>query len=211
MNLEELKDIWQAHSHQLAEEERHSAAAIRPMLYRRSRTALGRINRNLMLEAAFMGLTLLLSLLMLWQGEGFQGIFTVLALISVGSLVFYRIKYQQLNRATLGLDHLKTSLGEVARVMGHYMQLYFFMTLLMPLVGAISVLYGYSVSAAEDGRSLADLDATEWAILLGIAVVYGAIAYPATRWYVHRVYGIHHRELTACLSELQEHAEPTTD
>jgi len=205
MNLDELKHIWQAHSSAQAAQEQHSHEAIRQMLYQRSRTALSRINRNILLEAAFMLLTLLGSIWMLWQQPThFEGMWIFLILLSVGSLIFYRVKYQQLNRATLGRENLRTSLWEVARVMGHYMQLYTFMAVMVPGLASVALLYGYGVSAAEDGRSLMDLGWAEWGILLGIMIIYGVFSYLVVRWYIRRLYGVHHQELTNCLAELDE-------
>lgn len=209
MNLDELKYIWQAHSSAQAAQEQHSQEAIRQMLYQRSRTALSRINRNILLEAAFMLLTLLGSIWMLWQQPAnFDGMWIFLILLSVGSLIFYRVKYQQLNRATLGRENLRHSLWEIARVMGHYMQLYTFMAVVVPVLACLALLYGYSVSAAEHGRSLMDLDLTERGILLGIMIIYGVFSYFATRWYIRRLYGIHHQELKSCLAELDEAEVP---
>jgi uncharacterized membrane protein YidH (DUF202 family) len=205
MNLEELKSIWQTQSNAQARQEQHSREAIRQMLYRRSRTALSRINRNIVLEAIFMVLTLLGSTWMLWQQpSNLTGMWIFLIILSVGSLAFYYLKYQQLNRATLGHEDLRNSLGDIARVMEHYMQLYTFLMVIMPLLASVGVLYGYSVSAAEDGRSLLDLDWTEGGILGLVLLLYGTFSYYFTRWYIRWVYGIHHQELKACLAELDE-------
>jgi cation transport ATPase len=209
MNLNELKYIWQAHSSAQATQEQHSHEAIRQMLYQRSRTALSRINRNILLEAAFMLLTLLGSIWMLWQQPAnLDAMWLFLILFSVGSLIFYRVKYQQLNRATLGRENLRTSLWEIARVMGHYMHLYTFMAVVIPVLACLSLLYGYGVAAAEDGRSLMDLALAEWGILLGIMAIYGVFSYFGVRWYVRRLYGRHHQELKNCLAELDEAALP---
>jgi hypothetical protein len=212
MNLDELKHIWEAHTSTQATHEQRSTAEIQQMLYQRSRTALSRINRNILMEAGFMVLTLGISLWMLTQpADLLRGMWMFFILLSLGSLVFYRIKYRQLNQAGLGRTNLKTSLGDIAQVMEHYMQLYGFLGMVViPLLGVVGVVYGYAAGAKEDGRTLVDLSLAEWGILAGIALLYGLACYFATRFYVHRLYGVHYRELRACLAELTDQPPSTT-
>ncbi len=205
MNLEELKTLWQAE--QVDDEQRHSAEEIRRMLYQRSRSALSRINRSIIVEG-IINLLIGLLALMVWIGGGNDQpflelwiFFTVLA--ALGSY-FYIRKYRQLNRMRLSVMDLRSTLKHTAQIMAGYMRLYYYGGLVMvPLLSVGGILYGLT----ERGRSLADFDATEWGIVLGVSLAYLIVSFLFVRWYINQLYGKPYRELKACLAELEE-ADP---
>lgn len=203
MNLDELKNIWDQ-AQTLTPQ--HSEEEIRLMLYRRSQTALSRIHRNVVIEGVFNLLIGVLALLVFWGGERqFTFLWIFLIILSALSTVFYWRKYQQLKQVHLSMNDLRSTLRRNTEVMGHYMKYYsFFTAFLLPLLSLGGVIYGYGVSAAEDGRSLLDLELFEWGILGGVGLGYVVLSYFAVRWYLHRLYGKNYREMADCLAELEE-------
>ncbi len=201
MDLDELKSLWQEERNQSTD---HSEEEIRAMLFTRSNSAMSRIHRNIVVEGI---LTILMGLfgLTVWLGgeERFEFLWIFLAALGLLGSIFYVRKYRQLKEVRLSAEDLKSTLQQNAAIMGSYMRFYhYYSVLLIPILSMSGVLYGYSVGAAEEGRTFADLSMTEWGILLGIGITYVAISYFAVRWYIDRLYGRHFREMKSCLKEL---------
>lgn len=206
MELDELKYLWQ---NALDPEERQAAiepAEIRRMLRSRSMSALGKINRNIWLET---GLVIIFGLIGGWyvfsQPAPHELEIGLLGGYIVGSLIFYYFKYRSLNRKTLQEGNLRESLAYTVQSLGQFMRVYYYVFVpLIPLMSGVGMLYGFKEGAQSNGESLETIPLQVWGVLIVVMVIYMAIGYFATRWYVNRLYGRHYQELSICLDELME-------
>lgn len=208
MNLDELKNIWQEQTaslegYQLEEQELFG------MLEGRSRTLLNKINRNIMIE---MGVVVLLTLLgltwMKFQGPG-VGPSELMASLGyvVFSGIFYGIKYRSLNRGRLRTYTLKEALRHIVKVMRTFMNLYYWLSYMLPLFVMGGGLMGLKMEKEAMGQSLADVSGQTWVAFVFTMLVVGFISIFVIRLYVKWLYGKHYNELKVCLDELDESPE----
>lgn len=207
MNLEELKYIWQEHTETESRTRQVPIDDLRAMLHIRSQSALSKINRNILLDMGAFSVMMLIGGFVLLRNsnrtEWWEIALTVMLVTAAG--LFYWKKYQSLNRASISTDNLKDSLISVTQTLDFYMKVYFYMiVLVVPVLGSGGILYGFYKGGQDAGRNLSDVPAEVWGIVLVTSLVYSALAVLASRWYVHRMFGIHHEELKACLNELSE-------
>ena len=206
MNLEEFKELWQSHLNSEVEFKLLSDDEISQMLQQRSQSALGRINRNIMLE---MGLVILIGFVAgVWlylretELNWIEKLIVPFYIISSG--FFYWIKYKALNRRSITTENLKDSLTNVTRTMSIFMQIYLYaIVVFVPALASGGILYGLYAGGEGTGKTIAELSAKWWAIIVVVMVVYSIIAVWASRWYVNKIYGVHFRELKLCLAELE--------
>ncbi|MDX2249291.1 MAG: hypothetical protein SF052_21055 [Bacteroidia bacterium] len=207
MNFEELKYIWQEHSDAASETMQVSASQIHSMLQARSKSALDKINRNLLIDlSAF--------ILLILSGTGwvlyshtpltsFEMVFLGLTIFTSG--FFYWRKFRALNRVSITTDNLRASLSAITHTLDFYMKLYFYLVVIaVPVMGSGGMLYGFYKGSQEDGRTLEEVTPAIWMLLVGLMVVYSTLAVLASRWYVQRMFGVHYQELKTCLRELEE-------
>lgn len=208
MNLDELKNIWQEQTaslegYQLEEQELFS------MLKGRSKTLLNKINRNIMIE---MGVVVVLTLLGLaWLSFQGPGVGPSEWLLSLGyvvfSGVFYGIKYRSLNRGRLRTYTLKEALRHIVKVMRIFMQIYYGLSYMLPLLVMGGGLMGLKMKKEAMGESLADITGQTWVAFTLTMLVVGFASIALIRLYVKWLYGKHYNELKTCLNELSENPE----
>ncbi|MEZ4826889.1 MAG: hypothetical protein R3C61_11500 [Bacteroidia bacterium] len=207
MNLEELKYIWQEHSDEAVETMQVNAAEIRAMLQSRSKSALFKIKRNIALDLGAFFLLCIAGLAWIFTSNIYLSPAEIAAicLFAATSLVFYTFKLRALNRVAITSDNLRTSLSAITGTLDNYMKLYRLLVVyFVPVLGSGGVLYGAYKAGQEDGRTLADIPPAVWALLFVVMILYSVFAVFASRWYVHKMFGIHYQELKACLNELEE-------
>ncbi|MEM6261567.1 MAG: hypothetical protein AAGI38_03595 [Bacteroidota bacterium] len=206
MNLEELKDIWQAqsnaHSTTYAVEEQD----IYRILHNKSESALGKINRNIRFEV---GLALLFGLIgfgAAFRSEGVYWIELVFWVVYLmGSGIFYYVKYKALNQQSMNTDNLRGTLIELVSTMRQYMNIYFYFTAIgAPLLGISALFYGIYRASMDKGEPLSSFPMEGWIMFGVVGVIYGLFSVWFTRMYVKKLYGIHYEKLRDCLRELEE-------
>ncbi|MEL6671811.1 MAG: hypothetical protein AAFR61_06450 [Bacteroidota bacterium] len=205
MNLEELKYIWQNQPEeeglQMGPEE------IAALLRAKSRSTLGRINRNIYLEMA--GVTLLGAIAYYFLGSkyGYNNVWIIVPTLGyiLLSALFYRRKYRVLNGVGGEDLSLKESLEKLVAIMRAYMRFYVYAIAAgIPLLSIGGILTGFLEASQEDGRGWEEIPSGVWGIVAAVSFVYVGLAVLASRWYVDRLYGVHYRELKKYLAELQD-------
>ncbi|MEO0469567.1 MAG: hypothetical protein AAF206_08105 [Bacteroidota bacterium] len=210
MNLDELKILWQEHAAHEVEAFWLRQDEIRTMLRHKSKTALGKIQRNIKLE---MAAVVILGLLGLWPINGSVQMSAVLivGIYILASGLFYWYKYRALNRADIANGNLRSALEQLTHTMGRYMNIYrWFVILLIPVLGIGSTILGFLMAVQEDGQSLAEVPVFIFIILGGIGLLYAIIASLFTRWYLQKLYGRYYQALKDCLRELNDIEELET-
>jgi hypothetical protein len=207
MNLDDLKSAWKTANEQQLVEQQVSAEEVRAIVQTRSRSALARINRNIVGEAiavVVLGVAAL-AYLGISSGNNIVEISTTLLYIGA-SLVFYRYKYRALNSNEITADSLSTSLRQLVKRMQGFLRIYDYMIVIgVPLAAVLGLWYGWT----RQPLPIAPSDAALWKIIVltcVVAVLFIGCWIWLSRWYIKRVYGKHFAELTACLHELVENA-----
>lgn len=210
MELEELKHIWTQHHATELETLRLSEAEIQAMLRRRSLKALGKINRNMLIEA---GVILILGLVGIVISLTLPHVFSAMEQILlfvyvVLSIWYYAYKYRVLNQIGLAHINLRVSLSRLTQVMGRFMSLYTaIVSIGIPILASSSMFYGILKAKAFDWSAFVGLPLRNWAIYIGAMLIYSLIAYLVSRYYIRKLYGVHYQELRRCWEELEELSE----
>ncbi|MFK7973173.1 MAG: hypothetical protein AB8F95_22580 [Bacteroidia bacterium] len=202
MNLNELKILWDSQD-AAVQQDRVSRDEVLSLLKGRSRTALGRINRNILLEMAVVALFGVLWIYMLISSP------TAPSPLEIGSAfayvilsaIFYRWKFKSLNAAVFEGKNLKTALQHTVRVMERFMKIYSWAVwILAPLSIPIGFLYGLQ----HDGLEVGNFPMRAWVIMGVFFVVFSLISVVFIKWYLRKLYGQHYDALKAALAELEE-------
>lgn len=208
MELEELRNIWQSHTSAVITDENRTAEDIRALLNKRSQGALSRINRSIRAEVigvlllgVIFGGAILFNPSEFWSYE-----LSFLLIWFVGSLVLYRYMYKVLNQIEIGTDNLKGALIHINEKMSRFMKLSkYAVKYLIPFMAIAGYTYGLYRALLEKGESFMNLTFQEWGIITLALIIYIILALWFIRWYIHKLYGVHHSELKACLNELLEY------
>lgn len=206
MNLDELKILWDSQE-QGVTADRVSRDEVLALLEGKGKSALGRINRNILLEMGVVALFGILWIFMLVSKATPPSILEIggVFLYVILSALFYRWKFSSLNAAKLEGKNLKSALQHTVKVMDRFMRIYYWAGwILVPVLGSVSFLYSVFTEFQEAGIDPASIAGSRWAIIIGIMVVYNVIAVIFVKWYVEKLYGKHYKVLSGALSELEE-------
>jgi uncharacterized membrane protein YqjE len=206
MNLDELKILWTSQEESM-ESERVSRDEVLSLLAGNGRSALSRINRNILIEMGVVALFGVLWIFMLVSkatppsGLEITGVFLYVIL----SALFYRWKFTSLNAAKLKGKNLKVALQHTVGVMGRFMRIYYWAGwILVPVLGSVSFLYSVFSEFQESGIDPAMIAGSRWAMIIGVMLLYNVIAVIFVKWYVQKLYGKHYQILQDSLAELEE-------
>lgn len=206
MNLEELKILWHAQEADFTDK-RVKREEVLAAMEGKGRTALQRINRNILLEMGLvsgMGIIWLLMLLAKPQGGATWEFILVFASV-IGSAIFYRWKYKSLNHVQLGKYNVKEALTHTTGVMKRFMRIYKWVGYaLIPVLGTLGFVQGLWEAMQDAGIAFSDLTPGRWVLFTAILVGYNILAVLFIRWYIRRLYGVHEETLSAALTELNE-------
>lgn len=207
MELDELKDIWKVQTEAEAIEMHVSPEEVSGMLQGRTRSVLGRINRNIVIETVMVILLGMVGAIWLYtrESELHPLEHALIPTYVIGSAVFYWYKYRMLNRIAVTTENLKDALTQLTNTMGTYMKIYFYgIITLVPALGVGGILYGFFKGSRDAGEEWEELPLEVWVILGITMVIYSVFAVFFSRWYLDKMYGVHYRELNLCLQELRE-------
>lgn len=209
MNLQELKHIWQEADSQ-QEFDHFSTRELRQLLQEKSNRELGRINRTLVWEwglIALMGALLVAG--MVWAGISLATweILGIAAFIGV-SARFYQVKFRALNENPLTDTTLKAGLKHLILAMDRYIRFYQIVSIFwVPLVAAVSMVYGMSRYANHAGLDMGEIPAFTWGMVGVIMVIFAGGMAVFARWYTRHFYIRRSESLKAALAELSPEDE----
>lgn len=209
MNLQELKHIWQEADSQ-QEFDHFSTRELRQLLQEKSNRELGRINRTLVWEwvlIALMGGLLIAG--MIWAGISLATweILGIVAFIGV-SARFYQVKFRSLNENPLTDTTLKFGLEHLVQAMDRYIRFYQIVSVFwVPLVTAVSMIYGMSRYVNHAGLNIREIPAFTWGMVGVIMLVFAGGMAVFARWYTRYFYTRRSESLKAALAELSAEDE----
>ena len=203
MELESLKDIW---NKSLPSEAEMSGEDIRQMMRQRSKSAIAKMKRNLMIELALMILIYAYAVI---QNDHFMpGMQWLFVGIEVIYLFYFGIKYRLLSRMENPAFEVRSSLQKQLNSLENLLRFYLWSGLLLvPMVTLASFWIGYTYSIpGEFPRDNSLLLITSFVILL-VSTLICIPLYFFTKWYIRKLYGRHIEKLKNMMNELSEEGE----
>jgi nitrogen regulatory protein PII-like uncharacterized protein len=202
MELDELKTLWnQYHDQQTVEVDRND---IHHMLKGRSSDALGKIRRNLLIEAiiGFISTPLFVYFALNQPLKIITLVSVFLAILLTGICGLYLFKYRELGLLPLNEYNLKENLEALISRFKQYQKQYYWINMLFMLALFIpALIIGISIKAnGEVGYLLTSVRSQ--LILGGIYVLAALLMHPYILWVSQCFYGKHVDKITSCLNEL---------
>lgn len=203
MELESLKDIW---NKSLPSETETFEKDIRQMMHQRSKSAIAKMKRNLMIELALM--ILIYAYAVIQYDHFMPGLQWFLVGMEVIYLVYFVIKYRLLSRMVNPASEVRSSLQKQLNSLENLLRFYLWSGLLLvPMAALVSFWIGYTYSTpAEFPRDNSLLLITSFVILL-ISILICIPLYFFTKWYIRKLYGRHIEKLKEMMHELSEEGE----
>ena len=211
MKLDELKSSWEVFSSQIVEDATVEENHISKLLKGKADNIIGKIKKSLYWEIAFVCLVSFIFLGMLFKVNDpfmlvYSYAFLIFCLATVVSLVFY---YRKLSLFDLNLPNLKSSLAGIVTSLSGYVRTYHIINVTLgPFVLVSTFLYSYFINPEAEEQQ-----AEQQGLLLNneyifLIILFYAIAlvafYFLSKFYMHKLYGVHIASLKECLVELNE-------
>lgn len=203
MELESLKEIW---NKSLPSETEISGEDIRQIMRQRSKSAIAKMKRNLMIELALMVLIYAYAVI---QNDHFMpGLQWLFVGIEVIYLFYFGIKYRLLSRMENPAFEVRSSLQKQLNSLENLLRFYLWSGLLLiPIAALVSFWIGYTYSnPAEFSRDNSLLLITSFVILVASILICIPIFF-FTKWYIRKLYGRHIEKLKNMMNELSEEGE----
>ncbi len=207
MELNELKHIWNKHAAEAIENQQRSPNELRRIIQRRTQTAIQKITHHILVEVGITFLLMTLAIAFFYRENGtFVSIETLSAVCyMIISFLFYRFNYQEVKRIIYDEKNLKKNLQNIVRFMSIITKSYYVLAFMVtPIIGGIFFMYGINKGAEMTGGSFAGISGIQWIIIAVVLTLYLGFAIWGSKWYVHRLYGMHYKSLKQCLRELEE-------
>lgn len=211
MKLDELKSSWNIYTSQIVGDSEVEENQIRALLKGKADNIIAKIKKSLYFEIGFIAISSFAFLAILFRvNDPFMLIycyaFLIFCIATLVSLTFY---YRKLSLFDLNLPNLKSSLSGIVTSLSGYVRTYHIINItLAPFMLVSSVLYAF-VSHPETEEQQAEqqtmLLSNEQITLFVFIYLFGLIAfYFISKFYMHKLYGIHIASLKQCLAELNE-------
>lgn len=200
MNLDKLKESWQALSNDI-QSKNLNEQQVRELMKKKAGDALQKMNRNLIGEfyiSVVLYAVVLVALLYYFDDWSIINLaivgVTISAFVFTSIFLFYR--YRQLHAQKFSTENLITKLNDNIDSIENFLKAY--------RTSAI-VLYPFGLLAGilliiEDNAHFLIIGIT---FLLGMILGIFAIQ-PLMKWYLNKLYRVHLNELKECLKELEE-------
>jgi len=202
MELDELKTLWNRyHDQQTVEVNRND---IHHMLKGKSSDALGKIRRNLLIEAiiGFITTPLFIYYALKQPLEIITLVSVFLAVLLIGLCGLYLFKYRELGRLPLDEYNLKDNLEALMNRFRQYQKQYYWINMLFMLALFIpALIIGISIKANGEVSYLINSTRSQL-ILGGIYILAALLMHPYILWVSQCFYGRHVDKIASCLDEL---------
>ncbi len=203
MELESLKEIL---NHSAASENDVSEESLRKLLRTKSKSAISKMKRNLMIELALM--ILIYAYAVIQYDHFMPGLQWLLVGIEMIYLFYFVIKYRLLSRMENPASEVRSSLQKQLNSLENLLRFYLWSGLLLvPMAALASFWIGYTYSSsAEFPRDNSLLLITSLVVLL-ISILLCIPLYFFTKWHIRKLYGRHIEKLKEMMHELSEEGE----
>jgi phosphate starvation-inducible membrane PsiE len=211
MKLDELKSSWNIYTSQIVEESEVQKDHISKLLKGRADNIIAKIKKSLYWEIGFISVSALIFLGILFSVNDpflliYSYAFLIFCIATIVSLTFY---YRKLSLFDLNLPNLKSSLNGIVTSLSGYVRTYHIINItLAPFMLVSAMLYSVinNVEAEEQqAEQQTMLLSNEHIAFFVFMYLVGLVAfYFVSKFYMHKLYGVHIASLNECLVELNE-------
>jgi hypothetical protein len=201
MELEKLKEML---NQSAASDNEVSATSLEKILSTKSKSVVGKMKRNLMIELSLM--ILLYGYVILKYFNNMTAISWLLGGIELIFLIYFIIKHRLLNRLECPSCKIQCNLTKQLNALERLLRFYLWIgVLLIPMTALGSFWIGYAYYSYPGGlpKELSFLLLTS-AIILAATLLLCIPLYFFTKWYIRKLYGAHIEKLKMMMNELNE-------
>ncbi|MBT33334.1 MAG: hypothetical protein CMO01_27035 [Thalassobius sp.] len=210
MRLDDLKTSWNLYTNELVSKSEVQEIQIKSLLKSRANDIVSKIKKSLYFEITLVILCSAIFLTMLFEYSDpvMMVISYVMLIFSLGSMVFLTYYYRKINLFDMNLPNLKDSLGGVITSLKGYIRVYNIINVcLAPLMFTSGLYYGFFIGAEAEEQNTenqASMLTGEQILMVVFIYIIAFIAfYFLSKFYIHKLYGIHLKSLKGCLAELE--------
>jgi hypothetical protein len=214
MELDDLKQIL--NDSIVAQTETKSDEAIQSMMNVRAKNLMSKLQHSLIIEIVLCYLSVfVIGSLILFTGDTYTawyfGIFGSLILLFAFILIFLLRRIRRQNLSDLPV---RDNLERLHNLLDQFVRRYFQLTmLLIPVCLLVSffVILSNSRYGGFDNKNMMILirlmSGQTWVLFFCTALIFTAVSYLFTRWYLRKLYGNHLKDLKQVISELNDEPE----
>lgn len=204
MELDNLKQIWQAGSEREVAKNNYDPAAIKGLLSGKSQGVVAHIKLNLRNEMLITVVAMFLFVLtpLIYSGAILQILLGGWAFLCGLFLIFYYKKYQIIESYIVSNENIKENLKELIDRLEKYTQFYFWGNVtLIPLVHITN----FMLIRIANIEAFHHLETKSDIVLFAIYLLLtSALMIAFFRWYIHKLYGNYIEQLKGFVRELEE-------
>lgn len=204
MELDQLKEMW---GDMATDKEQSSEQEIQAMLYKKSKSPIAKMKRNLMIEMIVV--IVLYSWIIIDYFIKFDGFILSIPLLmlvlGILFLIYYIRKMRLLKNMECVTCEVKSNLQQQVSILGKYIRFYMLAgTLLFPLtmLFVCVILYFYSPEMQQTQKPVPF--GAFMAVVSVLAFVLTIPIYFLNKWYVRKLYGQHAEKLKQIVNEMSE-------
>ncbi len=211
MKLDELKSSWEAFSTQIVEDATVEQTHISKLLKGRADNIIAKIKKSLYIEIAFVAVTSFIFLGMLFKVNDpfmlvYSYAFLIFCIATIVSLVFY---YRKLSLFDPHLPNLKSSISGIVTSLQGYVRTYHIINVtIAPFMLVSAFMYSFfnhPEAEEQQAEQQTTLFTNEHIFLLVLLYIVALVVlYFSSKFYMHKLYGVHIASLKECLAELNE-------
>ena len=203
MELEKLKEML---NQSATSNNEVSATSLQKILNTKSKSVVGKMKRNLLIELSIM--VLFYGYIVFKYFNQMMGFIWILIIVELFYLIYFLIKYRLLNRLECPSCEIQSNLKQQLNTLDRLLRFYLWSGVLVVPMTALSACwigYTYYTSPGELPQEPSFLLLTS-AIILAATLLLCIPLYFFTKWYIRKLYGAHIEKLKMMMQELSEDA-----
>jgi len=200
MELEKLKEML---NQSTASNNEVSATSLQKILSTKSKSVIGKMKRNLLIELSIM--ILLYGYVIFKYFNNMTAISWLLTGIELIYLIYFMIKYRLLNRLECPSCEIQSNLKKQLNTLERLLLFYLWSGLLLLPMATLSACWiGYAYTSPGELPQDPSFLLLTSAIILAATLLLCIPLYFFTKWYIQKLYGAHIEKLKMMMQELSE-------
>jgi hypothetical protein len=202
MELEKLKEIL---NQSTASKNEVSATSLQKILSTKSKSVIGKMKRNLLIELSIM--VLFYGYIIFKHFNQMMGLIWLLIIVELFYLIYFMIKYRLLNRLECPSCEIKSNLKQQLNTLERLLRFYLWSGVLVVPVTILSACWiGYAYTSPGELPQEPSFLLLTSAIILATTLLLCIPLYFFTKWYIRKLYGNYIEKLKMMMHELNEEA-----
>jgi hypothetical protein len=200
MELEKLKEML---NQSATSNNEVSATTLQKILSTKSKSVIGKMKRNLLIELSIM--ILLYGYVIFKYFNHMTAISWLLTSVGLIYLIYFVVKYRLLNRLECPSCEIKSNLKQQLNTLERLLLFYLWSgVLLVPLATLSAFWIGYAYTSPGELPQEPSFLLLTSAIILAATLLLCIPLYFFTKWYIQKLYGAHIEKLKMMMHELSE-------